>query len=110
VSSKADDNTTIEELLTLVEQFRDARNWGRFHTPPALASAIAIEAAELLELFQWGESWKPAPDENAIADELADVLIYALSMAGTCGIDVYGAVRQKMAKNAVRYPVMLDGE
>lgn len=87
-------------LVAEVEAFRDERDWMIYHTPANLAASISIEAAELLELFQWGR----VPDTPDLADELADVLIYALSMASVCGLDVSTIIRRKMEKNAVKYP------
>jgi NTP pyrophosphatase (non-canonical NTP hydrolase) len=105
-----DSQTTVEELKQLVAQFVDERDWAQFHTPKNLAMALAIEAAELMEHFQW-----LAPDESrgvahdtarraAVAEELADVVCYALAMANELGIDVAAAMQDKMVKNAAKYP------
>jgi len=96
----SDHSTPIGDLIEDAANFRDARNWIIYHTPANLAASISIEAAELLELFQWGR----VPDTPDLADELADVLIYALSMASVCGLDVSTIIRRKMEKNAVKYP------
>jgi NTP pyrophosphatase (non-canonical NTP hydrolase) len=105
-----DDQTTIHELRQLVEQFVSSRDWHQFHTPKNLAIALAVEAAELMEHFQWldpQESRAVADDplrRAAAGEELADVVCYALAMANELGLDVSDAVRQKMIKNAQKYP------
>jgi NTP pyrophosphatase (non-canonical NTP hydrolase) len=107
----SDERTTIDELRQLVEQFVSQRDWHQFHTPKNLAIALAIEAAELMEHFQWldpAESRAVAHDASkraAAGEELADVVCYALAMANELGIDVADAVRNKMLKNAQKYPV-----
>ncbi len=105
-----DDRTTIAELKQLVARFVDERDWNAFHTPKNLAMSLAIEAAELMEHFQWleqAESRAVANDaakRGEVADELADVVAYALAMANELGIDVADALADKMRKNAVKYP------
>ncbi len=86
-----------EELL----MFQKERDWKKFHTPENLAKSISIEAAELLEHFQWQKEY----DENEVADELADVLIYCLYMADAMDFDVKEIILNKMEKNALKYPV-----
>lgn len=106
-----DDRTTLADLRRLVEEFVSARDWHRFHTPKNLAMALSIEAAELMEHFQWltPEQSRRIADQperrDAVAEELADVMCYALAMANELGIDVASAVSRKMAKNAAKYPV-----
>ena len=106
-----DSETSIQNLKTLVRNFVDKRNWQKYHNPKDLAEAICIEAAELLQVFQWatGEeafSWRNVPSKmNHIKEELADVFIYCLSMANTLGIDVSEAILEKLSKNEVKYPV-----
>lgn len=85
--------------------FQRERDWKRFHTPENLAKSISIEAAELLEHFQWQKEY----DEGEVADELADVLIYCLYMADAMGFDFKEIIYNKMAKNALKYPVKVDG-
>jgi len=101
--------TTIDDLKQLVQAFVDERDWRKFHTPKNLAMSIAIEAAELMEHFQWLDSPERAADaaehdRDAIGEELADILCYALSFASVMEIDVSTALRDKMKKNAVKYP------
>lgn len=100
--SKGDAETTLQELKDLIVRFSEERNWGRHHTPKNLAMSISIEAAELLEHFQWDEYQKE--DKQAIASELADVLAYLLNFAVVMDIDVATAYRQKMKKIAEKYP------
>ncbi len=107
----SDERTTVDELRRLVEAFVSQRDWHQFHTPKNLAIALAVEAAELMEHFQWldpAESRAVAHDAQkraAAGEELADVVCYALAMANELGIDVAEAVRNKMIKNAQKYPV-----
>jgi NTP pyrophosphatase (non-canonical NTP hydrolase) len=106
-----DSTTTVGELRRAVHDFVDARNWHRHHTPKNLAMSIAIESAELMEHFQWldVEASKALTEDDAaraeIADELADVLIYALSFANSAGIDVSNAIFRKLDRNQTRFPV-----
>jgi NTP pyrophosphatase (non-canonical NTP hydrolase) len=105
-----DKDTTLADLKEMAREFRDRREWERFHTPKNLSMAVAIEAAELMEQFQWlTEEELSGLIENGsrvelISEELADVLIYALSLANSLEIDVASAVVRKLAKNADRYP------
>jgi len=90
--------------------FVAARSWEQYHTPKNLAMAIGIEAAELMEHFQWltvEESWQLIQDPNQraeVADELADVIIYCLSFANQADIDMSDAVLAKMRRNEQRFP------
>jgi dCTP diphosphatase len=102
------------ELTTLVErilEFRDARDWQQFHRPNHLASAIAIEAAELQEHFLWKDSpavARLAADPTkcrAVGEEIADVLIYALLLAHELKLDPAIIIQEKLAQNALKYPV-----
>jgi len=106
-----DEATTIAELKLLVDRFVTERDWHRFHAPKNLSMALAIEAAELMEHFQWisvEDSRDVAADvkrREAAGEELADVLCYALALANALGLDVSTAVQAKMIKNAAKYPV-----
>ena len=95
-------------LRSDVREFVRARGWERFHAPKNLAMALAVEAAELLEQFQWlttEESDELDEATNgAVADELADVQIYLIQLSERLGIDLLRSVREKMAKNARKYP------
>ncbi|NCA85529.1 MAG: nucleotide pyrophosphohydrolase [Clostridia bacterium] len=97
---------TIEEITRLLIAFRDARNWQQFHNPKDLALALSIEAAELNELFLWKTQEQLAQiDTTRVAEELADVLAYALMLAEKYHFDIATIMRDKIAKNAVKYPV-----
>jgi dCTP diphosphatase len=106
-----DTETTIAELRHLLQQFVAARHWEGYHTPKNLAMSIAIEAAELMEHFQWftGDASQQVLQDPAtsaeVADELADILIYCLHFANQTHIDVSSAIRTKLARNADRFPV-----
>lgn len=106
----SDSTTTVAELIQLVDRFVAERDWERFHDPKNLSASIAIEAAELMEHFQWVRSedldaLRTDPDAMAkITDEVADVAAYLLSFASTMGIDLSSALEAKMIKNAIKYP------
>tara|TARA_Y100001934_G_scaffold37774_1_gene43819 strand:- start:1596 stop:1937 length:342 start_codon:yes stop_codon:yes gene_type:complete len=96
----------FKELLGLLEQFRDEREWGQFHDSKNLALALSIEAAELNELFLWKkEDEAEQVDRAKLREELADVFAYAIMLAGRHGLEVYDIVKEKIAKNAAKYPV-----
>ena len=96
----------FKELLTLLEKFRDDRDWGQFHDSKNLALALSIEAAELNELFLWKkESESEGIDRQRLREELADVFAYAIMLAGRHGLDVSEIVKEKIEKNAIKYPV-----
>jgi NTP pyrophosphatase (non-canonical NTP hydrolase) len=106
----SDSKTTVAELRELIRNFVDARDWEQFHAPKNLAMSLAIEAAELMEHFQWISTEKSReiaaePGQLAeVSDELADVLCYALAMANQLNIDLSSAIRSKMKKNEEKYP------
>jgi NTP pyrophosphatase (non-canonical NTP hydrolase) len=106
----SDTETTIDDLRTLVDAFVDRRDWHQFHSPKNLAMSLAIEAAELMEHFQWltpEQSRSVRADAqklSAVGDELADVLCYALAMANQLDLDLSTAVRRKLVKNEEKYP------
>ena len=96
----------LKELLSLLEEFRDERDWGQFHDSKNLALALSIEAAELNELFLWKkESDSESVDKDRLREELADVFAYAIMLAGRHGLDVSEIVKEKIEKNARKYPV-----
>ena len=105
-----DKSTTIRELRNLVAEFTRERDWEQFHDPKNLAMSIAIEAAELMEHFQWDRNEQiPAILEDPgrrkeIEEELADVVCYCLSLANNLEIDLSEAVERKVLKNAEKYP------
>lgn len=105
-----DQQTTLAELREIVRQFVDERDWRQFHSPKNLSMSLAIEAAELMEHFQWitpDESRAIAADHDklaAVGEEISDVLCYTLALANELGLDVATALRDKMVKNARKYP------
>jgi len=107
----SDTDTTISDLKKRVDAFASERDWQQFHSPKNLSMALAAEAAELMEHFLWAEHGQDLtllehPEKAAqIRDELADIVIYALEFANVTDIDLTEAVFQKMAKNAIKYPV-----
>ena len=100
----------LGELQAELRHFAAERDWQPFHTPKNLSTALMVEAAELAEIFQWQTpeesrlAHEDAAAEQRIAEEVADVLLYLLQVADHCQIDVQQAVRDKLAKNAVKYP------
>ena len=99
-------------LAEKLERFADERDWRHFHTPKNIASALSVEASELLEIFQWTRGqhgWdeldaEPAVREH-IEEELADILLYLIRFASLAKIDLQQAALRKMKKNALKYPV-----
>lgn len=106
-----DSATTLSELKTRVLAFAREREWEQFHSPKNLSMALAAEAGELMEHFLWAtpEQSRTIATEPAkrtkIADELADVVIYALEFANITQLDLAAAIEAKMAANAAKYPV-----
>jgi NTP pyrophosphatase (non-canonical NTP hydrolase) len=106
-----DSATTVSELKNRVLAFARERDWEQFHAPKNLSMALAAEAAELMEHFLWAtpeESRAVALDPSGkarIAEELADVVIYALEFANATGLDLSASIEAKIAANAAKYPV-----
>ncbi len=100
---KIDIDTTIQELKDLVIKFSNDRNWQRHHTPKNLAMGMTIEAAELMELYQWERAGKPDPEE--VADELADIVFRVLNFAQTENLDIVTSFMHKYQKILKKYPV-----
>ena len=95
-----------DETVRRVIQFRDERNWRQFHTPKDLAISLSLEAAELLEVFQWSGTDLECRDKlDRIREELADVLSYCVLMADVCGLDLDEILNEKVDKNTAKYPV-----
>ncbi len=93
---------TIEECINFVKE----RNWEQFHNPKDLAISLSLEAAELLELFQWNTSDEAVEkNRDKMKDELADVIVYAIDFATVLGFDLNEIILEKMAKNRLKYPV-----
>ena len=105
---KQDDATTVIELREVVRQFVEERDWKQFHSPKNLSMALAIEASELMEHFQWispeaSRELDIAAKQQA-AEELADVMCYALAIANEMEIDLASTLQAKMVKNRTKYP------
>ncbi len=106
-----DQQTSVTQLKELVRRFVEARQWDQSHLGKNLSMSIAIEAAELMEHFQWGDNSDYLPghmpvDELAkIKEEIADIVIYSLSFCNHFDIDLAAAVEAKVAKNETRFPV-----
>ena len=100
---------TLRDLARQLDQFAKERDWQQFHTPKNLASALVVEAGEVLEHFQWmtpEQSRQLAPDRrDAVGAEIADVLLYLIQLANALGIDPIVAAQAKLELNASRYPV-----
>jgi len=106
---REDDSTPIDYLKERVETFVTERNWERYHNPKDIAIALSVEASELLDIFKWKDSLNdptniPTRTRNAIGDEMADVLIYLLSLSNVMSVDLTQATLRKMSKNARKYP------
>ena len=105
-----DSTTTISDLKKLVAKFIADRNWEQYHLSKNLAMSIAIEAAELMEYFQWKDhaesqlALSHPPTKAEIGAELADVLIYAISFALQADLDISEIIQTKMEKNESRFP------
>ncbi len=95
-----------EETISAILKFRDDRNWRQFHTPKDLAISISLEAAELLEVFQWSGADTLCEEKiDKIKEELADVINYCVLMADVCGLDMDEIVREKIIHNNEKYPI-----
>ena len=95
-----------QKTVDMILKFRDDRDWKQFHNPKDLAISILLEAAELLEVFQWsGTDVECVDKKDKIAEELADVLVYCTLMADACGLDMDKIVKKKMEQNNMKYPV-----
>ncbi len=90
-----------QSTIDRIRKFTEDRDWDQFHSPANLAKSICIEAAELLECFQWDDNY----DIEKVKEELADVLVYSRNMLDKLGLDEDEIVNAKMAKNEEKYPV-----
>jgi NTP pyrophosphatase (non-canonical NTP hydrolase) len=110
-STVSDQTVSIGDLRLAVQQFVADRDWDQYHSPKNLAMSVAIEAAELMEHFQWlapAAARTYLEDEAVraeVADELADILIYCLSFANSTQIDVSSAIVHKLERNRTRFPI-----
>jgi len=111
--SKNDGNTVVKELRQSVREFLSEREWKKYHNPKDLAESICIEAAELLQIFQWIKAEESEQFKNdsskvqQIKEEIADIVIYCLSMANTLNIDLTRTVFDKIEQNKKKYPIDL---
>ena len=97
-----------QETIAKIIQFRDERDWLQFHTPKDLAISISLEAAELLELFQWsGTDLRCPRQDDRVREELADILSYCILMADRYGFDLDEILLEKLKKNEEKYPAEL---
>ena len=107
----AEENGELTRLRDLVRVFVDERDWDQFHTPKNLAAALTVEAAELLEHFQWlqhGRAEELGPDKLVqVRHEMADVLVYLVRLADKLDVDLMVAVEEKMVLNRAKYPAEL---
>lgn len=112
-SVTCDRKTSIYQLRQLIQDFVDERDWRKYHNPKDLAISIAIEAAELMELFQWVSERKvekvleDAERFTRLEEELADIIILCFNLANVLDVDVAKAVTKKVEKNRAKYPVDL---
>lgn len=91
-----------QETIDRIRQFSEERDWDQFHSPSNLAKSIVIEAAELLECFQWNDD---EFDEQHIKEELADVMVYCQNLLDKLGYDVDDIINMKMDQNEAKYPI-----
>jgi len=100
--------TNLEDLKIRLRRFAEVREWERFHTPKNLSMALIVEAAELVELFQWltpDESEHLTPNtQRAVEEEMADILIYLTRLADLLGVDLIDAASRKIELNERKYP------
>ena len=104
-----DMNTNMQSIKDKIAAFVKERDWNQFHNPKNLSMSIAIEASELMEIFQWSsfvDAWDICDSEEFthVKEELADVMIYCLSLANQLNLDVSEAIEEKIAKNEIKYP------
>lgn len=95
-----------QEIIDLINKFREERDWNQYHNPKDLSLSLSLEAAELLENFQWLSS-DEAVEKNRenIAEELADVFIYGIQLAEEMGFDIEEIIREKVKKNGEKYSI-----
>ena len=102
-------NEPLTSLAAKLREFAAERHWDQFHSPKNLASALSVEAAELLEHFQWlteeGSRNLPTEKRESVAQEAADVLLYLIQLADKLGIDLISAAERKLEINRLKYPV-----
>lgn len=112
MSEMANQTDRLSLLKQKVDEFSKARDWEKFHTPKNLAMALTVEAAELMEIFQWLEPQEtyqnlPSEKQKAVEHEVADIFIYLLRFCSVSGIDLINAAEEKLKHNAEKYPAEL---
>src|SRR5262245_17852894 len=106
-----DNTTTVAELKSDMARFVSERDWDQFHSPKNLVMGLAVETAELMEHFLWMENaasrevYSDSERLGEIGDEIADVACYLLALSNVLNIDLSDAIKAKLAKNAIKYPV-----
>ena len=106
-----DSDTTLSEIKQLVSQFVEERDWLQYHDPKNLVMALMSEVGELADQFRWVKNTEShdlaaSPEHAAeVAEELADIMMFAIEFASVCNIDICAAIASKLEKNALRYPV-----
>jgi NTP pyrophosphatase (non-canonical NTP hydrolase) len=106
-----DNKTTIDELCKEMGKFVAERNWEHYHTPKNLAMSINIEAAELMEHFQWLDNEQSVelvnsqPDRSMVIDELSDIFLYCISFINILDVEMSSAILDKLERNKERYPI-----
>lgn len=102
------DSSDLQLLRDKLRKFAEARDWDQFHTPKNLSMALMVEVAELMEHFQWLTAAQSAnlvtEKKHAVADELADVLLYLVRISDKLDVDLLQAALSKLEKNALKYP------
>ncbi|WP_430611121.1 nucleotide pyrophosphohydrolase [Enterococcus sp. DIV0876] len=93
------------DTMERINKFRDERNWRQFHNEKDLALSISIEAAELLEIFQWKSSEEARKDFEHLKEEIADVLIYSYMLADNLNLNIDEIIKEKLEKNNLKYPI-----
>ena len=96
----------MKELKSIIQEFIHARDWEQYHAPKNLAMALSVEAAEIVEIFQWKEADEPLSpaEQEHLRQEIGDVLVYLLELADKFEIDIVGAAKDKMVLNDKKYP------
>ncbi len=106
-----DRDTTLREIKQMVSRFVEERDWLQYHDPKNLVMALMSEVGELADQFRWvnnseSHTLATSPDHaDEVADELADIMMFAIEFASVCNIDISTAIASKLEKNAMRYPI-----
>lgn len=109
MSVKKSNQVSLDELQSIIRQFIDERDWDQFHNPKDLAISLALEAAEVMEHFQWKSAEEMTEhvkkNKTDVGDELADVLYWVILLANKIDVDLIDAFKRKMQQNQAKYPV-----